>query len=912
MRKSRKRITALILSTTMVMTAVNIPNMTVKAEEAQASEELSDFSNTLENRTVYGTKTNTYLSKTDTGYQIVLANEKIYILDFDKNWNQISERTLDYELSAFGGYYSGENYNYLVYGQSGSSAGTEIYRIVKYDKAFNRIASLSVPYEDCYTVTPFDCGNVSIAESGNKLIVYTARTRPDGHQSNIALRINTETMTIDDSYGMGSISDVHVSHSFRQIVKYDGDTPVYVDLGDGYPRAVCLQKSGLMTTMLNVDGQFGDNVTDTDVSGLEITDTGYLVVGTQVGNYCNNIYLSYAEKGKTTAKVLGLTTSSTYNYSSVCNAKIIKISDGLFAVMWNCFDGGGSVNYVMVNGQGELLSGLKSLPGAELTQCEPILDDGKVTWVKYSNGKREVYSLTDFTCTGTYEWNDTYVSPVNPWDGSIDTSWYEEGKTEFTLNTPRQLAGLAQLVNDGNTFEGKKILLGSDMFFNETDSIKNCWTPIASKSSGNCFEGTFDGQGHSLYNLYTNTGKGAGFFGTIGENGIVKAVKVSQGFLYGAAIAYENNGWILFCENNSMVNGDDGYTSGICCENKNLIYGCGNTGVVIGVNTGGIAGRNLGAASTIDSCWNQGYVAGTGSSVAGIVCDNYGWVYDCYNAGTVSGNDWLNYAKTVAGIVGGHHADYSGSKIYNCYNAGYLDINDEWNWFCSDAICGEGSSTCKNVYTLPTEYNSCATEIIWEKLKSQETVEMLRGENVIPKWCIETEDLNNGAVIPVAQQDMSDGIYKMLPDVWRGKTEVELSLADKNYQLEAFSYAYCGTEELTAVYSSDSDVLSITSDGVITPLKEGTAVVKVIFEETEYVKETSFDVTVTVTGMVGDINNDGSVNITDLMMCLYYVSGRTTLEGNALKAADVNGDGAVTIIDLMRILYYVSGRNTTL
>lgn len=62
----------------------------------------------------------------------------------------------------------------------------------------------------------------------------------------------------------------------------------------------------------------------------------------------------------------------------------------------------------------------------------------------------------------------------------------------------------------------------------------------------------------------------------------------------------------------------------------------------------------------------------------------------------------------------------------------------------------------------------------------------------------------------------------------------------------------------------------------------------------------------------GDLNGDDSINITDLMMCLYYVSGRTALDSNAMLAADVNGDGAVTIIDLMRILYYVSGRNATL
>ena len=33
------------------------------------------------------------------------------------------------------------------------------------------------------------------------------------------------------------------------------------------------------------------------------------------------------------------------------------------------------------------------------------------------------------------------------WDGSVDISWYDPGKSEYYLSTPAQLAGLAALVN---------------------------------------------------------------------------------------------------------------------------------------------------------------------------------------------------------------------------------------------------------------------------------------------------------------------------------------------------------------------------------------------------------------------------------------------------------------------------------
>ena len=50
------------------------------------------------------------------------------------------------------------------------------------------------------------------------------------------------------------------------------------------------------------------------------------------------------------------------------------------------------------------------------------------------------------------------------WDGAVDLSWYNGTDTEFTLTTPAQLAGVAELVNSNTTdFTGKTIRLGADI-----------------------------------------------------------------------------------------------------------------------------------------------------------------------------------------------------------------------------------------------------------------------------------------------------------------------------------------------------------------------------------------------------------------------------------------------------------------
>lgn len=40
------------------------------------------------------------------------------------------------------------------------------------------------------------------------------------------------------------------------------------------------------------------------------------------------------------------------------------------------------------------------------------------------------------------------------WDGAVDLSWYNGTDTEFTLTTPAQLAGLAELVNSNTPATG--------------------------------------------------------------------------------------------------------------------------------------------------------------------------------------------------------------------------------------------------------------------------------------------------------------------------------------------------------------------------------------------------------------------------------------------------------------------------
>ena len=53
---------------------------------------------------------------------------------------------------------------------------------------------------------------------------------------------------------------------------------------------------------------------------------------------------------------------------------------------------------------------------------------------------------------------------TDSWDGTADTSWYDENETEFHLQTAEQLAGMAKLINDDTAyFKDKTVYLDNDL-----------------------------------------------------------------------------------------------------------------------------------------------------------------------------------------------------------------------------------------------------------------------------------------------------------------------------------------------------------------------------------------------------------------------------------------------------------------
>lgn len=235
----------------------------------------------------------------------------------------------------------------------------------------------------------------------------------------------------------------------------------------------------------------------------------------------------------------------------------------------------------------------------------------------------------------------------------------------FQISIAAELAWFRDYVNgkivnegekDGTTHPSASATLTADIdlveFCHAADAATNTkelsWDPIG--NSDNKYQGTFDGNGKTISNLYINVTSGyAGFFGYANEGGCIKNItfdnaKVKStnddyriGILVGAAgSCIENIKTLVNCS----VEGKN-YVGGIVGKAKGNISNCENHAMVKGSYTvGGIAGSSEGSGTSISSCANYGDVKGTGNRVGGMVgYFDLGTIQNCANYGNIMGSD---------------------------------------------------------------------------------------------------------------------------------------------------------------------------------------------------------------------------------------------------------------------------------
>lgn len=178
---------------------------------------------------------------------------------------------------------------------------------------------------------------------------------------------------------------------------------------------------------------------------------------------------------------------------------------------------------------------------------------------------------------------------ADAWDGKdVNTDWYTKAEDgtgtadkPYEIRTAAQLAGLAQLVNGGNNFSGKTIMLEDNIDIssvcypaNENGTAEVSWTPIGDAT--HAFAGMFDGNGHTIEGLHIN------------ETGSWEANTVLYKGLFGNNSGTIKN--IIVTGNVTITNNEKGLnsstalaikgTGGIVGSSSGVIQSCGFAGTV--------------------------------------------------------------------------------------------------------------------------------------------------------------------------------------------------------------------------------------------------------------------------------------------------------------------------------------------
>lgn len=315
------------------------------------------------------------------------------------------------------------------------------------------------------------------------------------------------------------------------------------------------------------------------------------------------------------------------------------------------------------------------------------------------------------------------------------------------------------------------------------------WEPIGNYSKR--YTGTFDGNGHTISNLYIKVQRqGVGFFGCA-EGGSIKNITFDNaqventgndynytmtGIVVGAAFATLQN---LKTLKNCSVKSGAKVLGGIAGSITRSCSNLENNATVSGkCEVGGIAGR-FSSDYTMSSCVNNGMVAenrsGTCGGIVGFL--SFGNIEDCANYGNVTGTNEIGgivgYAqdnstikstlscgnitsqKSRAGIIVGYARSINARNMLAYSNNAKLTINGTIQEGDNIKTVGEGN--------LGIASGSTLEEIIkgftQEQLKSGEVAFSLNSFKPSGSWAWYQKLGENGDEYPVLKSTGDNTVY---------------------------------------------------------------------------------------------------------------------------------------------------------
>ena len=245
---------------------------------------------------------------------------------------------------------------------------------------------------------------------------------------------------------------------------------------------------------------------------------------------------------------------------------------------------------------------------------------------------------------------------------------------EYHINNANELTQFSKNVNTGTSYSGTTVLLDADIDFSGV--LSEQFEPIGIINK--YFQGTFDGQGHTISNLaIKSSSEDVGLFG-YSEGATIRNVVLDSS----CSVVSSYSGY-----SNVYVGGIIGrcYSCAYTIENVVNMASVTFTGKTSNkLYLGGIAGYLYASNSkgvTVRNCANYGSVthsgtAGDDSYIGGIVGYSEGYsqnkvfIQNCLNYGTINHSGTSTDKLFIGGILG--YAWVGANNIENCVSGGKI------------------------------------------------------------------------------------------------------------------------------------------------------------------------------------------------------------------------------------------------
>lgn len=452
----------------------------------------------------------------------------IYCEYYDAEFRYLTSQTIELELPEFGGLYrSKDGFWFVVEGQSNAQhvPGQTEFRIVKYDKDWNRVISTDLP--DANTSKPFFAGCCRFAEKDGMLFVRTCHEMYNGHQASAMFQIKMEDCNIvTANYDVANSAYGYISHSFNQFLTVRDGVLFACDHGDSYLRGITMMSyQELMegtrsfsnrVTAVNAfpfKGAVGNNYTGAVLGGFAVSTTHAIAAGASVPQEENvsgevkNVFVTAVDLKKFEDAGKSFQWITEYPQDGnrmVSNVQFAEAGTDRYLLLWEEYvdDAFDRMAYVLLDGKGKP-SGQVRYIRANLSDCQPVVKGQNAIWYVTDKSSPVFYQLpldhevpaaaknAKFTKNGiTYQ-----VTKSSKTAGKVSVVGYVKKQMEKSVTIPSKLFynGYAYTVTavSAGAFKKCKKMTGIDL----PDTVKS----IGAQAFLNCKKLTVLKVGYSKY-----------------------------------------------------------------------------------------------------------------------------------------------------------------------------------------------------------------------------------------------------------------------------------------------------------------------------------------------------------------------------------------------------------------------------